>query len=85
MYRPRSEPDTDDGCSFRAGVLSAFSLIQRRPCRNAQITLPDSVVETKPRETVAIVVTPETVMVQGEAVVSTANLFDDRIGHRVMK
>lgn len=47
---------------------------------DAQIALPASVVETKPRETVAIVVSPETVMVQGEAVVSTPKLFDDSIG-----
>ncbi len=43
----------------------------------AQITLPASVVETKPRETVTIVVTPEVVMVQGEAVISTPKLLDD--------
>ncbi len=47
---------------------------------DAQIALPASVVETKPRETVAIVVTPQVVMVQGEAVVSTPKLFDDSIG-----
>ncbi len=46
----------------------------------AQITLPASVVETKPRETVTIVVTPEVVMVQGEAVINTPKLFDDSIG-----
>jgi len=33
-----------------------------------QIKLPDSVVESKPRETVVIFVSPEAVMVQGEAV-----------------
>jgi biopolymer transport protein TolR len=47
---------------------------------DAQIALPASVVDTKPRETVAIVVSPETVMVQGEAVVNTPKLFDDSIG-----
>jgi biopolymer transport protein TolR len=47
---------------------------------DAQIALPSSVVETKPRETVAIVVTPQVVMVQGEAVVSTPKLLDDSIG-----
>lgn len=47
---------------------------------DAQIALPASVVETKPRETVAIVVTPEVVMVQGEAVISTPKLLDDSIG-----
>ena len=46
----------------------------------AKIKLPDSVVETRPRETVHIVVTPEVVLVQGEAVVSTAKLLDDGIG-----
>jgi len=44
-----------------------------------QIKLPDSVVETKPRETVVIMVSPEVVLVQGEAVVSTPELFEDKI------
>ena len=44
-----------------------------------QIKLPDSVVETKPRETVVIMVSPEVVLVQGEAVISTPELFGDRI------
>jgi biopolymer transport protein ExbD len=39
------------------------------------ITLPDSVVETKPRETVVIMVGPEMVLVQGEAVIKTAELI----------
>jgi biopolymer transport protein ExbD len=43
------------------------------------IKLPDSVVETKPRETVVLMVTPEVVLVQGEAVISTPELFDDRV------
>ena len=43
----------------------------------AKITLPDSVVETRPRETVHVVVTPEVVMVQGEAVISTSKLLND--------
>lgn len=46
----------------------------------ARITLPDSVVETRPRETVHIVVTPEVVMVQDKAVISTSKLLDDSIG-----
>jgi len=45
----------------------------------AKITLPDSVVEARPRETVHVVVTPEVVMVQGEVVVSTPKLLDDNI------
>jgi biopolymer transport protein ExbD len=44
-----------------------------------QIKLPDSVVETKPRETVVIMVSPEVVVVQGEAVISTPELLEDRI------
>jgi biopolymer transport protein TolR len=44
---------------------------------SAKITLPMSVVETKPRETVHIVVTPEVVMVQDEPVVSTPRLLND--------
>lgn len=46
----------------------------------AQITLPTSIAETKPRETVTIVVTPEVVMVQGEAVINTPKLLDDSLG-----
>jgi biopolymer transport protein ExbD len=44
-----------------------------------QIKLPDSVVETKPRETVVILVSPEMVLVQGEAVVKTPDLLDDKV------
>jgi len=45
-----------------------------------EIKLPDSVVEAKPRETVVITVSPEIVLVQGQAVVSTPELLDDRAG-----
>ncbi|MBI1920974.1 MAG: biopolymer transporter ExbD [Geobacter sp.] len=45
-----------------------------------RLALPQSVVETKPRGTVAISVTPEAVLVQGEPVVGTPALYDDRIG-----
>jgi biopolymer transport protein ExbD len=41
-----------------------------------QIELPDSVVETKPRETVVIMVSPDMVVVQGKGVVRTAELLD---------
>jgi len=44
------------------------------------IKLPDSVVEAKPRETVVIMVSPDVVLVQGEPVISTPSLFDNRIG-----
>jgi biopolymer transport protein ExbD len=47
---------------------------------DAQITLPASVVETHPRETVTIVVTPEIVTVQGEAVINTPKLLGDGNG-----
>ncbi len=40
-----------------------------------QIKLPDSVVEAKPRETVVIMVSPDVVLVQGEAVIGTAELL----------
>src|SRR5210317_254028 len=42
-----------------------------------QIKLPDSVVESKPRETVVIMVGPETVLVQGEAVANTPELIEN--------
>jgi len=42
------------------------------------IKLPDSVVESKPRETVVIMVGPETVLVQGEAVANTPELIENR-------
>ena len=44
-----------------------------------QIKLPDSVVEAKPRETVVIMVSPETVLVQGKAVMKTHRLLDAKM------
>lgn len=43
-----------------------------------QITLPDSIVESKPRETVVIMVSPEQVMVQGDAIVATVDLLNGK-------
>lgn len=43
-----------------------------------QIKLPASVVEAKPRETVVIMVSPESVVVQGEAVIGTNELLDSK-------
>ena len=40
-----------------------------------KIELPASVVEAKPRETVVIMVSPTTVLVQGEAVIDTSELL----------
>lgn len=45
-----------------------------------RLALPESIVEAKPRETVVISVTPEAVIVQGQAVVRTPDILDDRIG-----
>jgi biopolymer transport protein ExbD len=63
-------------------VLVFFLLFQsfNGDIPEARIALPDSVVETRPRETVVIMVSPEVVMVQGEVVTSTPELLDDRIG-----
>jgi len=44
------------------------------------LALPQSVVETKPRGTVAISVTPDAVLIQGEPVMKTTALYDDRGG-----
>jgi biopolymer transport protein TolR len=48
-----------------------------------RIELPNSVVETRPRETLAIVVNPEAVMIQGSPVVKTSELYEDRVGNVV--
>jgi len=45
-----------------------------------RLALPQSIVETKPRGTVAVSVTPEVVLIQGEPVMKTALLYDERIG-----
>jgi biopolymer transport protein ExbD len=54
-------------------VNSAASEVLDTP---KQITLPDSIVESKPRETVVIFVSPEYVMVQGEAVARVADIME---------
>jgi biopolymer transport protein ExbD len=53
-------------------VNSASTEILETPKR---ITLPDSVVEEKPRESVVIFVSPEEVTVQGKAVVLVADIL----------
>lgn len=53
-------------------VNSATSEVLETPKR---IKLPDSVVETKPRETVVIFISPNEVMVQGEAVVLVSDIL----------
>ncbi len=42
------------------------------------IKLPDSVVETKPRETVIVMITPEQILVQGEPVVATQDVINSK-------
>ena len=63
-------------------VLVFFLLFQsfNGDIPEARIALPDSVVETRPRETVVIMVSPDVVLVQGEPVISTPELLDDSIG-----
>ena len=53
-------------------VNSATTEVLETPKR---ITLPDSVVEEKPRETVVIFVSPEEVTVQGDSVVLVADIL----------
>jgi biopolymer transport protein ExbD len=43
-----------------------------------QFELPTSIVETKPRETVVIMVSPDEVLVQGEAVINMPDLLASR-------
>lgn len=40
-----------------------------------EITLPDSVVESKPRETIVIFVSPEVILLQGETIMKTSELL----------
>lgn len=44
------------------------------------VKLPESGVETKPRETVVIFVSPEDVMVQGQVVARVADIFEGKSG-----
>ena len=47
------------------------------PPKNIQ--LPDSMVETKPRETVVVMITPEQILVQGEPVITTQEVVDSKM------
>ena len=44
------------------------------------VTLPESTIESKPRETVVIFVSPDQVLVQGEAVAMVADILEDESG-----
>lgn len=56
-------------------VNSASSDVMEPP---KQITLPESVVEAKPRETVAVMITEQAILVQGEPVISTEEALATR-------
>jgi len=56
-------------------VNSASSDVMEPP---KNIKLPDSVVETKPRETVIVMITPQEILVQGEPVISTQDAIDSK-------
>jgi len=43
-----------------------------------EITLPDSVIEAKPRETVVVMVTPEAILIQGEPVITYDNAMQSK-------
>lgn len=57
-------------------VNSASSDVMEPP---KNIKLPDSMVETKPRETVIVMITPEQILVQGEPVISTQEVIDSKL------
>ena len=57
-------------------VNSASSDVMEPP---KNIKLPDSAVETKPRETVIVMITPTQILVQGEPVISTQEVIDSKI------
>jgi len=56
-------------------VNSSSSEVMEPP---KQITLPDSIVEKKPRETVVVMVTEESIMIMGEPVISTADALSSK-------
>lgn len=58
-------------------VNSSSSEVMEPP---KNITLPSSVVETKPRETVVVMITEEAILVMGEAVASTAEMLEIKSG-----
>ncbi len=69
-------------------VNSASTEVLQTP---KQVTLPDSIVEEKPRETVVIFISPTEVTVQGEVIVQVAEILKTRtqnikaIGERLQR
>jgi len=57
-------------------VNSASSDVMEPP---KNIKLPDSIVEAKPRETVVIMITPEYILVQGDPVISVAEVLNSNV------
>lgn len=61
-------------------ILLVFLLVNSGSDQSVQapqeIALPESVVESKPRETVVIMVGPDRVLVQGEVVMETADILN---------
>lgn len=58
-------------------LVNSSSSDVMEPPKNIQ--LPDSVVETKPRETVIVMITPEQILVQGEPVITTQEVIDSKV------
>jgi biopolymer transport protein ExbD len=57
-------------------LVNSSSSDVMEPPKNIQ--LPDSIVETKPRETVIVMITPDQILVQGEPVISTQEALDSK-------
>jgi len=58
-------------------LVNSSSSDVMEPPKNIQ--LPDSVVETKPRETVIVMITPDQILVQGEPVISTQEVINSKL------
>jgi len=58
-------------------LVNSSSSDVMEPPKNIQ--LPDSVVETKPRETVIVMITPDQILVQGEPVISTQEAINSKL------
>ena len=56
-------------------VNSASSDIMEQP---KNVKLPESVVDSKPRETVIVLVTEDSILVQGDVVMSTAEVIESK-------
>lgn len=57
-------------------LVNSSSSDVMEPPKNIQ--LPDSIVETKPRETVVVMITPDQVLVQGDPVIATQDVLESK-------